>query len=162
ARSGSSRLTGAPSRSRASAERASVWSMACAAKPSARTSMAVRQTPSTAIESPSLSERPRLVRTCSVTPCSSRSSEPTSPTSEINPVNTLASRCSPLAQARRDQKVLPHALPAERERAHGLGDALDAFALERVARSAAAQQQRREEQPDFVDLAGVEEGAGEV
>ncbi len=56
----------------------------------------------------------------------------------------------------------PDALAVERERAQRLGDLLDAFALERVARGAPAEQQRREEQPEFVDLAGVEERAREV
>ena len=44
----------------------------------------------------------------------------------------------------------------------GVGDLLDALALERVAGAAAAEQQRRDEQPRLVDLAGVEERAGQV
>ena len=53
-------------------------------------------------------------------------------------------------------------LAVERQRAHRFGDPLDPLALERVARRAAAEQQRREEEPDFVDLARVEERPGEV
>ena len=44
----------------------------------------------------------------------------------------------------------------------GVGDRLGALALERVARGAAAEHDRREEQADLVDLAGVEERAGQV
>ena len=39
---------------------------------------------------------------------------------------------------------------------------LDALALERVARGAPAEQDRREEQPQLVDLAGVEERARQL
>src|SRR5580704_3739102 len=69
---------------------------------------------------------------------------------------------SPLAQTRRYEQVLADALAVERERADGVGDALDAFALQGIACGAPAEQQRREEQADLVDLAGVEEGAREV
>ena len=47
----------------------------------------------------------------------------------------------------------------ERERVRGFGDALDPLALEGIAGRAAPEQQRRQEEPDFVDLAGVEKGA---
>ena len=50
----------------------------------------------------------------------------------------------------------------QRERAHGGGDALGALALERVARARSAEHDRRDEQADLVDLARVQERAREV
>ena len=60
------------------------------------------------------------------------------------------------------EHVVGDPLAVERERARRLGDALDALALERVAGVRAAEHDGREEQADLVDLAGVEERAGQV
>src|SRR5580704_13100475 len=206
ARSASSRFTLPPGSSAPSVERCSVSCMACAANSpdatplrapsrararaagsSTTTSTAVRQTPSTAIESPSLNSPASAVAIRSVAPSASRSTAAMRPRSAISPVNKLppprssatvpAARAhtrtrarggvhqqqpSPLAQPRGDEQILADARAVEGERAQGLRDALDAFALERVAGGAPAEQQRREEQADLVDLAGVEEGTGEM
>ena len=50
----------------------------------------------------------------------------------------------------------------QRQRPHGRGDPLGALALERVAGARAAEHDGRHEQADLVDLAGVQERAGEV
>ena len=73
-----------------------------------------------------------------------------------------ASAISPLPHACGHQQVTADFFAVERQRAQRLGDALDAFALQRVAGGAAAEQQRRQEQAQFVDLAGVEERTGEM
>src|SRR5215208_7448902 len=64
---------------------------------------------------------------------------------------------SPLPQAGADEDVVGRALALEAQGAQGVGDPLDALALQRVARRAAAEDQRRDEEPQLVDLAGVEE-----
>ena len=56
----------------------------------------------------------------------------------------------------------PTPLAGQGQRPHGIGDQLDALALERVPGGAPAEDQRRQEQPDLVDLAGVEERSGQV
>ncbi len=53
-------------------------------------------------------------------------------------------------------------LDVDRQRARRLRDALDALALERVARVGAAEHDRRDEQPQLVELTGVEERPGEL
>src|SRR4051812_3787216 len=156
-RSGSSRLTGVPSRASASEERRSVSCITSAEKCPSAIRVAVRQTPLTATESPSAISGARPVRTASRTPSAPASTAETVPRSWTSPVNT-----SPLPQPRGDQDVVGDTLDVEAQRAGGLGDLLDALALERVARARAADHHGRDEQPDLVDLAGVEERAGQV
>src|SRR5829696_9499789 len=159
ARSGSSRLTSAPSPTSASEERRSVSCMTSALKRPPSIAVAVRQTPLTATESPSESSGARAVRTARRTPSAVASTAVTVPRSATSPVNI---RRSPLAHPGRDQDVVRDALALERERAGGLGDALDPLPLQRVARGGAADDHRGDEQADLVDLAGVEERAGQV
>src|SRR5687767_12453781 len=109
---------------------------------------AVRQTPLTAIESPSFSSAASGDSTARRTPSEVSRTSATLPRSWTSPVNT-----SPLLQPRGDQQVVADALAVERQRAQGVLDALDALALERVAGGAPAEQDRREEEPDLVDLA---------
>src|SRR3954447_8954157 len=159
ARSGSSRLTFDPGCTSPSDERRSVSCMTSAPNSSPpHIPTAVRQTPLTATESPSLSSRASGERTDRRTPSEVWSTRWTVPRSWTNPVKMAL----PLSQSRADQQILADDLAVECERAHGVGDAVDAAALERVARGAAADDQRGEEQADLVDLAGVEEGPGQV
>src|ERR1700722_20317222 len=62
---------------------------------------------------------------------------------------------SPLAQARGDQKVIADTVAVEAECTQRLRDALDALALQRIARGPPAEQDRGEKKPYLVDLAGV-------
>ena len=161
ARSGSSRFTArAGARSPPSGERRSVSCMTSAPKRSPSTAVAVRQTPLTATESPSPSSpaSARRERQAHAVGGRVRPRRP-SPRSCDEPGEHAAHHS---LQPRGDQQVVADALAVERQRAQRVGDALDALALERVARGAAAEQQRREEQADLVDLAGVEERARQV
>src|SRR4051812_10619736 len=156
--SGSSRLTREPASSSLSEERRSVSFMTSAPKSSPpHRPVAVRQTPLTATLSPSESSRASGELMAIRTPSVVASTEVTVPRSSTSPVNT-----SPLPQARADQHVVGDLLAVERQRMQRLGDLLDPFALQRIARLSAADQQRRKEQPDLVDLAGIEERAGQV
>src|SRR3954447_19033282 len=156
---GSSRLTREPACSSLSDERRSV-SFITSAPNSSRAPpfsiVAVRQTPLTATLSPSLSSRASGDVIAIRTPSLVASTEVTVPRSSTSPVNT-----SPLPQAGADQQVVGHLLAVERQRAQRLGDLLDALALQRVARLAAADEQRREEQADLVDLARAGDSAGQ-
>src|SRR5215211_2098188 len=155
---GSTRLTREPASSSLSDERRSVSFMTSAPKSSPPHSpVAVRQTPLTATLSPSESSRASRDVIAIRTPSFVVSTDVTVPRSSTSPVNT-----SPLLDARADQQVVGDLLAVEGERPQRLGDLLDAFALERISRLAPADQQRRQEQPDLVDLAGVEEGAGQM
>ena len=58
--------------------------------------------------------------------------------------------------------VVADPLDVEAERARRLGDALGALTLERVAGAGAAEHHRGDEEADLVDLAGVEERAGQA
>src|SRR4051812_10620983 len=159
ARSASSRLTVEPASTSPSDERRSVSCMTSAPNSSPpHIPTAVRHTPLTATESPSRSSRASGERTLRRTPSFVLSTRCTVPRSWTSPVNTG----SPLPQPRADQHVAADALAVQRERADGVGDLLDALPLERVARGAPADEQRRQEQPDLVDLARVEERAGDV
>src|SRR5205085_9453124 len=114
-------------------------------------------------ESPSASSAASSARTARRIPSSARRTAATRPTSPIRPVNTTAPPlASPLAQPRGDQQVLADALVLEGQRPRRLGDALHARALQRIACRAATQQQRRQKQADFIDLARVEKRAREV
>src|SRR5436190_18121347 len=123
--------------------------------------------PLTAIESPGFSSAASRVRTRRRAPSPSRSTAPTTPKSPIRPVNISSVRASreglsPLAQPCGYQDVLADPLALECQRTHRLRDVLDAAPLQGVARGAAAQQQGREEQPDLVDLLGVQKRARQV
>src|SRR5215207_9944653 len=157
ARSASSRLTPEPRAASASDERRSVSCITSALNWPSAIAVAVRQTPLTATESPSAISPASRVRTPSVTPPSVASMTTTLPRSCTSPVNT-----SPFPEPRGDQHVAGDPFDVERERARRLGDPLDALALERVARVGAADDDRGEEQPQLVELARVEEGAGEL
>src|SRR5919202_2516465 len=157
-RSGSSRFTRAPGRTSRSDERRSVSCITSAPKPPPPGPTAVRQTPLTATESPSRSSSANDVETRSRTPSSVASTATTVPRSATSPVNMR----SPLPQPRGDEHVAGERLARQRQRAHRVGDAVDALALEGVARRPAAQHQRRDKEPDLVDLARVHERAREV
>src|SRR3954468_6911768 len=158
ARSGSSRFTRVPAPASASDERRSVSFITSAPKPSASARTAVRQTPLTATESPSRSSPASADCTRSRTPSSVASRATTVPRSAISPVTTA----SPLLEASGNRDV-PGERPArERQRAERVGDAVDALALERVARGPSAEDERRDEQPDLVDRARVHERARQV
>src|SRR5680860_1890765 len=159
ARTGSSRLTSLPAASGPSEERRSVSAITSAAKESARTPRAVRQTPFTATESPSASSPASGLATESRAPSPSRSTAATVPVASTSPVNISA---SPIPQPGDDQHVVVDALDVERDRAHRVVDPLDALRLDRGARLAPAGEQRRDEHPRLVDLARLEEDAGEV
>src|SRR4051794_15755822 len=157
-RSGSSRLTVLSGSSAPSEERRSVSCITSAPKSSPpHRPTAVRQTPLTAIESPSLSSPASGELTLSRTPSRVWSTRWTVPRSWTSPVNT-----SPLSEPGAHQQIVADGIAVQCERAHGVGDALDPAALERVARLAPADDQRREEQARLVDLPGVEERPGEV
>src|SRR4051812_36373441 len=157
-RSGSSRLTVLSGSRAPSEERRSVSCITSAPKSSApHIPTAVRQTPLTAIESPSLSSPASGEETLSRTPSRVSSTRCTVPRSWTRPVNT-----SPLPQPGTHEQIVADPVAIQCERAHGVGDELHAAALERVARLAPADDQGREEQPRLVDLPGVEERAGEV
>src|SRR4051812_12116935 len=156
--SGSSRLTRDPASSALSEERRRVSFITSAPNSSPPHSpVAVRQTPLTATLSPSLSSRASGDAIAIRTPSFVASTELTVPRSSTSPVNT-----SPLPQAGADQQVVGNLLAVQGEGAQRLGDLLDTLALQRIARLAAADEQRREEQADLVDLARVEERAGKV
>src|SRR3954452_16006554 len=154
----SSRLTCEPCSSSPSALRRSVSSITSAPKRGPHRPTAVRQTPLTAIESPSPSSLASLDSNVSRAPSSERSTVATTPRSATSPVNIR----SPLPEPGRDQQVFLDLLAVERDRAQRVGDVLDALALERVAVLAAAEDHRREEQPHLVDLARVEERARQM
>src|SRR4051794_26549952 len=160
ARSASSRLTGDPGSTSPSDERRSVSCITSAPNSSPpHRPMAVRQTPLTATESPSLSSPASDERTERRTPSPVWSTRCTVPRSCTRPVNNGR---SPLPQTGAHEQILADDLTVECERAHGVGDPIHASALQRVARGAAADDQRRQEQADLVDLAGVEEGARQM
>src|SRR4051812_4472616 len=160
ARSASSRLTGEPTSTSPSDERRSVSCITSAPNSSPpHIPTAVRQTPLTATESPSLSSRATGERTDRRTPSLVWSTRWTVPRSCTRPVNNGR---SPLPQTCAHEQILADDLAVECERAHGVGDPAHAAALQRVARGAAADDQRGEEQAHLVDLAGVEERAREV
>src|SRR5688572_15612739 len=159
ARSASSRLTDEPCSMAPSEERRSVSCMTSAPKRSPLHSpTAVRQTPLTATLSPSLSSDASFDSIATRTPSDVSCTSATFPRSWTSPVNTRL----PLLETSRDEQVVADGVARQRQRPQRVVDALDALALERVARGAAAEQQRRQEKPDLVDLAGVEERAGEV
>src|SRR5919201_6951451 len=145
-RSGSSRFTGSPSRSGPSEERRNVSAITSARKAPSATVTAVRQTPLTAIESPSLSSSASEVSTSRREPAGSFSTARILPRSCTSPVNT-----SPLRHPGANEHVVVHALYLARQRPPGRVDQLHALALERHARVAAAYQHRRDEQTHLVD-----------
>src|SRR3954469_17868690 len=155
---GSSRLTRAPGVTSPSDERRSVSCMTSAPQRSPPRPTAVRQPPLTATESPSPSSLASgdsmARRTPSVVECTSA----IVPRSATKPVNNGL----PLPQARREQDVARDRLALQVQRAQRIGDRVDALALERIARRAAAEQQRSDEEAQLVDLAAVEEGPGQV
>src|SRR3954451_6577882 len=156
--SGSMGTTRDPGASMLSEERRSVSYMTSAPNSSPpHTPVAVRQTPLTATLSPSESSRASGDVIAIRTPSFVASTEVTVPRSSTSPVNT-----SPLPQPGADQQVVGDLVAVQGERAQRLGDLLDAFPLQRVARLAPADHQGREEEADLVDLAGVEERAGKV
>src|SRR3954465_2070128 len=157
ARSGSSRFTRVPAPTSPSAEGRSVSRITAPPKPAPSAPTAVRQTPLTATESPSRRSLASADCTRSRTPSAVASRAPTAPRPALRPVNTR----SPLLEARADEDVAGERLARERQRPQRVGDAVDAFALERVARGPPAQHERRDEQPDLVDRARVHERAGE-
>src|SRR3954469_20877363 len=158
ARSGSSRFTWSPAPSGPSDERRSVSAITSARKPSADGSTAVRHTPLTATESPGASSAPSGVDTRRRTPSPSSSTASTLPMPATSPVNIGL----PLLEARADQHVVADSLDRHRLGAQGGADAVDARARNRGAGAAAAGHDRRDERVVLVDLAGVEERAGQV
>src|SRR3954470_21043111 len=153
-RSGSSRFTRAPGVAAPSDVRRKVSSMTSAAKTPPSTPVAVRHTPFTATESP----RARSAASAERTRSRPSACESTVPRSWTRPVNMAL----PAPHAGAYEDIVVHLLALECEGAHGLGDGLDALGLDRVARGLAAEEQRRDEEPQLVDLVGVEESAGEL
>ena len=95
-------------------------------------------------------------------PCRSRSARPPRRASTPTTVPTSADQPREHHHSRSRAEISrssPDPLAVERQRADRLGDPRDALALERVARTAPAEQHRREEEADLVDLAGVQERA---
>ena len=117
------------------------------------TAAAVRQTPLTATESPGPSSEASGVSIVIRNPSPELLDAATRPRSCTSPVNIRG--FLPLLHPRRDQQVLPHLLAVERHRPDGVGDHLDPLALQRIAGSPAAQDDRRQEQADLIDLFGV-------
>src|SRR5918994_6409129 len=107
-------------------------------------------------ESPSRSSEASAVRTRSRAPSALRSRLSTSPRSRTIPVNISP---SPLPQPSADQEVVAGALPVHRQRSLGGLDASGALARHQGPRPGAAEHDRRDEQPQLVDLAAIEEGA---
>src|SRR5262245_38862566 len=119
---------------------------------------AVRQAPFTAIESPGSSSEaiPALTRTrAPPSPASTLTTFPSSPTMPVN-----ISR-SPLPQAGRDEEVLADLLVARRQRPDPLGDPVRPLALQQCPGVGGADEERRDEHPHDIDLAGVEHRARE-
>src|SRR5215213_9073702 len=158
ARSGSSRLTLSPAPSGPSDERRRVSAITSARKPSGAGSTAVRQTPLTAIESPGESSAPSGVATRSRAPSPSCSTASTLPIPATSPVNTIR---SPLPEPRADQHVVADALDLDGLCAQRVLDLVDARPGDGRARAPAAGHDRRDERVVLVDLAGVEERAGQ-
>ena len=135
--------------------------MTSAPKRSPQMPTAVRQTPLTATESPSASSRgerrldgqAHARRRC-------ESTAATVPRSATSPVNNGLTTPAGGAESRTSSPRPCSQSSVSARSASAI--ALDALALERVARRAAAEQQRREEEAHLVDLAGVEERAGQV
>ena len=158
ARSASSRFTAEPTSSSPSEERRSVSCITSAAKLPSAIAVAVRQTPLTATESPSATSAARRVR----------DAQPRAVAGRLDAGDGAPILDEPGEHAHhsRSRAVIrtssPDGSALERDRAHRVGDLLDALALERVARAAPAEQQRGDEQPRLVDLAGVEERARQV
>src|SRR3954470_73808 len=143
----SSRLTCEPCSSSPSADRRSVSSITSAPKRGPHRPIAVRQTPLTAIESPSDSSLASVDSNVRRAPSSERSTEATTPRSDTSPVKIG----SPFLEPSGDQEVLLDLLALEREGAQRVGDVLDPLPFERVAGLSAAEHQRREEQAHLVD-----------
>src|SRR5579859_7767389 len=153
----SSRFTGVPAPASASELSRRVSFMTSAVKESPSIAVAVRQTPLTEIESPLESSAVRRLETRRSTPSAERSTPEISPRSATSPVNR-----SPLLDPARQQQIVADPLAGQRQRPDRVGDVLDALALERIARAASAEQDRRHEQPHLVDLAGIQERTGEL
>src|SRR4051794_10163075 len=181
ARRGSSTFTASPSASGPREERLSVSAITSARKRSPSGSTAVRHTPFTAIESPWASSAASGVSTSSRTPSPSGSTRPTRAVVSTRPVNTRRlrrqapggarrgrPRCwawrpfSPLRKARAHQHVAVDLLDARGDCPARLLHHLHALPVERPARTAAARQQGRHEDPRLVDLTSVHERAREV
>src|SRR5262249_26285675 len=128
-----------PARASRSELRSSVSFITSALNERSPTAVAVRQTPLTATESPADSSLASADSTVSRTPSSVSSWPEIRPRSCTRPVNTR----SPLLDPRRDQEIVAHPVAGQGERPDRIGDRLNAFALERVPRRAAAEDQRR-------------------
>jgi hypothetical protein len=122
-----------------------------------RPSVAVRQTPLTATESPSDSSPASVLATRRRTPSAVASIAGDGAQVATSPVNTVTTPSGGPTRARRRRS-----LDVEAERARRLGNALGALALERVAGARAAEHDGGDEEADLVDLAGVEEAPGQA
>src|ERR1044072_1258162 len=129
----SSRLTRLPLPMPPRAVTSRVWFIASVAKPLASTAVAVRQTPSTATESPVAISPASMVAMRKRAPSAPASTASTVPTSWTSPVNT-----SPLPETGRDQRVF------------GVG-------VDGGHPVAAAEQDRGDEHPRLVDRSGLHE-----
>src|SRR6266540_5184682 len=128
---------------------------------------AVRQAPLTLTESPSVSSAASWARTLRRTPPPVRSSDSTLPISLTIPVNISLPWSDsgpaplPLSQSRADQQVAVGALPIHLERRSRFGDLPCARAFGKRPGARAPDHDRSDEQAQLVDLARVQEGAGE-
>src|SRR6201986_2375251 len=157
-RMASSRLTPAPARASARELRRRVSFITSVANAVGWTSVAVRHTPLTEIESPSASSPANEEETIRRTPSPERSTSSIRPRSAISPVN-ISRLPLPLPDARRDQQIVADALALQVLGADGVGNLLRALALQRIAGGSPSEDERGQEQPDLVDLPGVEERA---
>src|SRR5687767_6444733 len=158
ARSGSSRLTESPWPSGPRDERRNVSAITSVRKPAGLGSTAVRQTPLTATESPGSSSPPSGVATWSRTPSPSCSTACTLPSPATSPVNIGLPLLEPCA----DQHVVGDPLDLDGRGAGSGIDRVDALAGDRRAGAAAARDDRGDERVELVDLARVEERAGQA
>src|SRR5687768_2930233 len=134
--------------------------MTSASKEPLPATAAVRQAPFTETESPSASSEARPARIRRRAPSPFASIDSTSPISCTIPVN-ITLPPSPLTQTGPDQQILADRLVGHRERTQPLRHAAGTLALEHGACLGRPDEKRRHEQPQLVDLLGVEQRSGQ-
>src|SRR4029453_8349788 len=157
-RRASSRLTASRTASAPSALRFSVSVLRSASNLLPSTSTAVRQTPLTSTESPGLSSPASGASPSRRAPPSWREIPLTVPSACTSPVNVGL----PLFQPRLKQQVVTDRVAGKREGSLRGLDRFRALTLERNACRTPTNRYRRDEEPQLVDLAGVEERPRQV
>src|SRR5687768_8025658 len=155
--SAGSRFTREPCSSEPRLVKPSDWFMTSAENAPSRRLVTVRHTPLTATESPSFRSPAKLAAISKCAPSSERWTDEIAPSSLTMPVNTL----SPPLHPGDDQQVGAHRLVADLESSLGIGDAGLAGTPCEGTGAGAAQEDRRDEQAQLIDLACVHERAGE-